>query len=124
MKSGTNPPTILLLGNSYANQLYPGFAKNEKLKHQTILSIGTCGVGFDNSGDDPRSPCYGSRITDQAKFIDDIIKRTPSIKFVILDGLSRQPSSDEIARVIQRIDFLEKQGVKVIIFTPHIRPRL
>ncbi|MCY9848249.1 acyltransferase family protein [Pectobacterium jejuense] len=122
MKSGTKPPTILLLGNSYANQLYPGFAKNEKLKHQTILSIGTCGVGFDNSGDDPRSPCYGSRITDQAKFIDDIIKRTPSIKFVILDGLSRKPSNDEIGRVIQRIDFLEKQGVKVIIFTPHIRP--
>jgi hypothetical protein len=122
MKSTKNPPTILLLGNSYANQLYPGFAKNSKLSHHSVLSIGTCSVGEDGSSDDPRNPCYRSRAKEQADFIDQIIRRTPSLKFVILDGLSRDPSADYISRVLARISFLEKQGLQVIAFVPHIKP--
>ncbi|GEM_PF-1200439 len=122
MKSAKNPPTILLLGNSYANQLYPGFAKNSKLSHHSVLSIGTCSAGADGSGDDPRSPCYRSRAKEQADFIDQIIRRTPSLRFVILDGLQRNPSADYISRVRDRISFLEKQGLQVIVFVPHIKP--
>lgn len=122
MKSNKNPPSILLLGNSFANQLYPGFAKNPKLSHHSVLSIGTCGVGADGSGNDPRSPCYGSRAKEQADFIDQIIKSTTSLKFVILDGLERKPSADYIGRVLDRISFLEKQGLQVIVFVPHIKP--
>jgi len=122
MKSSTRQPTILLLGNSFANQLYPGFAKNRRLSKQTILSIGTCAVGSDGSGEVTRSPCFGSRAVDQAKFIDDIIKKTPSLKFVIMDGLARDPSGAYIDRVVQRINFLESRGIKVIVFTPHIKP--
>ena len=33
---------LLLLGNSYADPLYPGLEKNSRLKHHAILSIGTC----------------------------------------------------------------------------------
>lgn len=122
MKSSKNPPSILLLGNSYANQLYPGFAKNPKLSHHTVLSIGTCSVVDDGSGNDPRNPCYGGRAKEQSEFIDDIIKNTSSLKFVILDGLERKPSAKYISKVLERISFLEKQGIQVIVFVPHLIP--
>lgn len=125
MKSTKNSPTILLLGNSFANQLYPGFAQNPKLSHHTVLSIGTCNVGNVDSNNvgkvdsnnNPRNPCYG-----QAYFIDEIIKFTPSLEFVILDGLIRKPTEEYINRVLDRISFLEKQGLQVIVFVPHIKP--
>ena len=122
MKSNKNSPSILLLGNSYTNQLYPGFAKNPKLSHHSVLSIGTCSVGADGSGSDPRNPCYGSRAKEQADFIDQIIKSTSSLEFVVLDGLERKPSADYIGRVLDRISFLEKQGLQVVVFVPHIKP--
>lgn len=122
MKSSPKPPTILLLGSSFANQLYPGFAKNRDLRHHTILSIGTCGIDADGTGVDPINPCYGRRAEDQTEFVNEIIKRTNSIRFVVLDGLSEKPSRDSIARVINRIGFLEAQGIRVIVFTPHIKP--
>lgn len=122
MKSNVKPPTILLLGNSYTNQLYPGFANNPMLAHHTVLSIGTCGVAVDRELNDPRNPCYGNRAKEQAEFIDNLIKDTPSIKFVILDGLSREPSGEYIDRVRKRINFLEDQGIQVIAFTPHLKP--
>ena len=65
---------------------------------------------------DPRLKCK-----DQTKFIDKIIKNNQSIKFVILDGISRKPNDNDIARVIQRIKFLEGQNIRVIVFTPHIK---
>ena len=115
MKSSQNPPTILILGDSYANQLYPGFSSNEKLRHQTILSIGTCSVSNDGIVD------LGLKCKDQTRFINKIIKNNQSIKFVILDGISRKPNDNDIARVIQRIKFLESQNIRVIVFTPHIK---
>lgn len=122
MQSKDKPPTVILLGNSFANQLYPGFAKNERLKSQNILSIGTCAIGYDGNDSDPRSPCHARRTEDQAKFIDDIIEKNPSIKFAILDGFVMKPSAAYIERVLLRIKYFESKGVKVIVFTPHIRP--
>ena len=39
---------------------------------------------------------------------------------MILDGLERDPSADYISRVLERISFLEKQGLQIIVFVPHI----
>lgn len=122
IKSSKNPPTILLLGSSYANQLYPGFSKNQKLSHHSVLSIGACRVGSDGTGVALRNPCYGASVKKQDDFIDGIVNGTPSLKFVILDGLERKPSPAYIDRVLVRIKFLEKQGLQVIVFTPHIIP--
>jgi peptidoglycan/LPS O-acetylase OafA/YrhL len=121
MKSSESPATIILLGSSLANQLYPGFAKNERLAHHTVLSIGTCDIASTGAVDDPRNPCSGSRAQDQAQFIDEVIKRTPSLKYVVVDGLSSNPSPDYIARVSERISFFESQGLTVIVFTPNLR---
>ena len=47
MQNRDADPTVLLLGDSSANALYPGFAHNYALKAQTILSVGICGPGED-----------------------------------------------------------------------------
>lgn len=122
MQSKDKPPTIILLGNSFANQLYPGFARNEKLRSQTILSIGTCAIGYNGEDDAPGSPCYGKKSEDQAKFLDETIASNPTIKFAVLDGFVMKPTSAYIERVIARIKYLEEKQIKVVIFTPHIRP--
>ena len=59
---------------------------------------------------------------EQTDFIDQIIKSASSLKFVILDGLERTPSSEYIGRVLDRISFLERQGLQVIVFVPHLKP--
>jgi len=126
IKSSENKPTIILLGNSFANQLYPGFIANQELSRQTVLSIGACDLGKDltdktevgNNND----PCGGDRPTHEKEFIEKLILNEGSIRYAILDGLRGVPDSDYIARIKKRVDFLEHAGVRVIIFTPHLRP--
>ncbi len=119
--SSVNPPTILLLGNSFANQLYPGFASNPNLRHHSILSIGTCSIVEKEDITDPRNPCFSSRLHQQTDFINDLILRTPSLQFAILDGLPASPTTSDISRIIKRIQFLERAGLKVVVFVPHMR---
>lgn len=117
-------PTLLVLGNSYANQLYPGLVKQNALRHHTVLSIGTCGpekVDRSRPTETPSaSPCSGDRPRQQEDLIDEIVKNNTSLRFVILAGLNREPDSDYIERVTQRIDFFEQHSIKVIVFVPMI----
>jgi hypothetical protein len=122
IKSSTAPPTILLLGNSFANQLYPGMISNLSLNHHSILSIGTCSIVLDMHIEDPRNPCFGTKADSQAKFIDDLIKNNNSLKYIIIDGLSRKPTIEYIEQVSDRISEFEKLGIKIIIFVPHLIP--
>ncbi|NRB42346.1 MAG: acyltransferase [Pseudomonadales bacterium] len=122
MQNKDSNPTILLLGNSFANQLYPGFINNKALSRHTVLSIGTCGVDEEPS-QDISSPCFGSRLNDQASFIDNIIKSNPSIEFVIIDGLNRDVTDKTIKSLNERLNLLESNNIKTIIFTPHIKPK-
>jgi hypothetical protein len=117
------PPTVILMGTSYANELYPGLASRPELARQVVLSIGACdpGHGAPNNPDSPTdSPCYGDRIALQENFIDNIIINNRTIRYAILDGLSRTPDTAYIRRLKERIDFLESQGVRVIVFYPHL----
>jgi peptidoglycan/LPS O-acetylase OafA/YrhL len=118
------PPTMILLGNSYANELYPGLASRPELARQVVLSIGTCDPGHvestSNTGPERDSPCYGDRGALQEEFIDKIIVNNRSIHFAILDGLRSKPDADYIHRLKERIDFLESQGVQVFVFYPHL----
>jgi peptidoglycan/LPS O-acetylase OafA/YrhL len=119
------PVTLLLLGDSYANHLYPGLAHDAVFQHQTILSFGTCGVDTGRAGDVPtpatRSPCSGSRPYKQRKYIDELVETHPSLRYVIIDGLNAQVDDDYITRVDERISFLEQHQVQVIAFVPHVR---
>jgi peptidoglycan/LPS O-acetylase OafA/YrhL len=123
MKSRADEPTLIILGSSYANQLYPGFVRNPLLAHHTVLSIGACDLAEKEHFEiDGKSPCYGNRVNDQAKFIDDLVMKGKSIRFAIIDGLSRNPDDAYIERLKNRVDFLESKGIQVIIFTPHLKP--
>ncbi|EGR2111620.1 acyltransferase [Vibrio parahaemolyticus] len=122
MQNKDNPPTILLLGNSFANQLYPGFINNEKLARHTVLSIGTCGVDAEPDLKRSRS-CFGPRLEEQKLFINEIIKENDSLELVVIDGLDRDVTKETINKLKNRIDFIESYGVDVIVFTPHIRAK-
>ncbi|WP_411379448.1 acyltransferase family protein [Pseudomonas sp. MPB26] len=117
-------PTVLLYGNSFANHLFPGLANNEQFKGNTILSIGVCGIaGADKADGTPEIggwPCSGGRPRRQEAFIHDIVKRSKSIEYVIIDGFPQQFDADYINSVKQRIAFFVDNNVKVIIFKPHL----
>jgi hypothetical protein len=123
MKQDDRKPTSIILGNSYANQLYPGFIKNPLLKNQSFLSIGACPIGFENNNStlDKNNPCSGNRPAEQNQFINQIIMSEGSFKYAILDGLEENPTPQYIQRVKNRIDELEKLGLTVIVFTPRAR---
>ncbi len=123
MKQDDRKPTTIILGNSYANQLYPGFIKNPLLKNQSFLSIGACPIGFENNNStlDKNNPCSGNRPAEQNQFINQIIASEGSFKYAILDGLEENLTPQYIQRVRNRIDELEKLGLTVIVFTPRAR---
>ncbi|TNE63537.1 MAG: acyltransferase [Alphaproteobacteria bacterium] len=124
MQSSAQKPTLAILGNSFANQLYPGFVHNDLLAHHVVLSVGTCDFGAapDNRDQNPNNPCFGRHAEAQQRFIDGIVANERSIRFVVIDGLSREPDAAYIQRVQARISYLESLGIRVIVFTPHLRP--
>lgn len=122
IKNAPKDPTVLLLGNSYANQLYPGFINNDRLKHHTILSVGTCGLDATQS-DTPDSPCHGELFERQKRFINTIISESESLEYVIIDGLSARQNRETISRARSRIEEISslRKNIKFILFQPHVR---
>ena len=122
MASRNAPPQIMLIGNSFANHLYPGLVSEKDIGDKSILSIGACqfdGPGVANSTIPTFSPCSGSRPQEQLELIDRIVAQG-SVKYAIIDGLSPSQSADTIDRVSKGVDYLEAHGVRPIIFVPHI----
>lgn len=117
-------PSLLLLGNSFANHLYPGLATEDETKGHAILSIGTCPPDMvdvtDPNAEVTPNPCSGNRPYRQKMLINGIIENYGTIKYAIIDGLHQVADDDYIVRMDERITYLEKQGIKVIVFIPHI----
>lgn len=107
-------PDMIIIGNSYANHLYPAFALNRNLKNINVLSIGKSDPTI---GVDPNSNTTEKK---QAIFIDEIIRNSPSIKYIILSGLNQRPTEDYIIRLKKRIGSINKENIKIIIFAPHL----
>ena len=124
-------PTLLLLGNSYANDLYPGLVANEAFRHHSILSIGTCSPEADpviDRGGDRNNPCFGDRRLRQYAFINQVIADERP-EFVIMSSswpndrrLEAAALDDLVRRIKKRVAQLEEMGAKVILVLP--RPRL
>lgn len=126
MASSEAKPTLLLLGHSYANHLYPGIVFNEHLKHHSVLSIGTCDPSWADAPLPqelaPNHPCAGMRRQEQQAFINDIVTREGSVRYAILGGMPGiKVALPYLKRLKRRIDFLEEQGIRVIVFVPHVR---
>lgn len=124
MLSKDESPTVLLLGNSYANQFYPGLVKHPRFNHHAVLSIGACDAAGpaanSPASNDPTSPCSGNRAQEQQLWIDDIIEKNKNLQYVIIDGLPAKPTADYIERLNQRIDYIEEHGIKVVVFVPQL----
>jgi len=95
IQSHERPPTLLLLGNSYANHLYPGLANHPSLGRHVLLDIGTCEPSGVMGSD--RSDCAVQ---------DAVIRANPSLRFAILN--SSWPTFDESGR---RLNTLTLQPV-------------
>lgn len=119
MASSNKTPDVLILGNSYANQLYPGLVQNDAFAHLTFLSIGTC---------DPtwrEIPAHNLRCRSQQQYIYEIfLSADEPIGFVILGGMPAKGQWDDeyLVKLGRSISFFERQGAKVIVFSPHLIP--
>jgi peptidoglycan/LPS O-acetylase OafA/YrhL len=111
-------PTTVIIGNSYANHLYPGIV--HAAPDATVLSIGTCDPGHTINGDSPSNPCSLDRPKRQNDFIDEIIKHSGSVKTVVIDGLFLFKDERYTENLISRISYTEALGIKVVIFVPHL----
>lgn len=118
------PPTVIIIGNSYANHLYSGLIEHPRLSAQNILSYGSCEPG-------------GYQV--DCDMQEQIVAENPSIKFAILSSLwprldeqgamvnmvSREPvkGGEGMATRYEnflnaKIDFMNSHGVTTIIFKP------
>ncbi|EMK0350486.1 acyltransferase [Citrobacter amalonaticus] len=106
-------PDVILIGNSYANHLYPGIAKNSDSTN--VLSIGTSDITYGLvSGE-------GSIGHRQMNFINEIIKSESSIRTVIIGGVNNNPDNKYIDNFLKRIELISSTGKKIIIFYPHVK---
>ncbi|MEJ0024613.1 MAG: acyltransferase family protein [Rhizomicrobium sp.] len=90
MQSSPRPPTILLLGNSHANHLYPGMAA--VFPKETVLNIGTCEPLTDAIARLPgvdlaENPCAGKLIAKQQAMWQGIVEHDPNLRLVIISAL-------------------------------------
>ncbi len=119
------PPTVLLLGNSFANHLYPGIV--QAMPDESVLSIGACppfkvdDKPIPYSAASSNSPCAGLRWYNQQKLIDEIVTASRP-KLVIVAGIDPNHDGGRTEALRNRIDFMERHGARVIVFWPHARP--
>ncbi|GLZ88192.1 hypothetical protein Pres01_42430 [Metapseudomonas resinovorans] len=117
-------PTVVLLGNSYANHLYPGIV--HAYPNESVLSIGACDPAYVGGPANTGDPCALDWPKHQAEFIDSIIKNSRSVKVVIIDGLisfkPKEYTDQQYAENLkQRISYMQDLGIKIVIFAPHIK---
>jgi peptidoglycan/LPS O-acetylase OafA/YrhL/O-antigen/teichoic acid export membrane protein len=81
-------PQVLLLGDSYANALYPGMAA--AFADRAVLSIGTCaptrGLIVYSAAADPNNPCFGRKGRVQERFMVTNVLHASRIPLVVIDS--------------------------------------
>lgn len=119
--SSDKPPTMLLLGNSFANQYYDGIIKEDLFRNQSVLSIGDCAIQREpelKKG----NPCAGKLWREQRDFINDLILNTPSLKYIIVAGLKESTNSNDDQDLTDTLTFLNEQKLETVVFFPHLKP--
>ncbi len=120
--SRPEPPTVMIVGSSFANHLYPGFANHPALAGENVLSIGSCRPEWIYEADiypttDELSPCTPSRRLDQQQIINETASRYRP-KLIIVSGLGEEPDDNYTERLGKRISFFEEQGARVVLVLP------
>lgn len=87
--TNSKTPDVIIIGNSFANHLYPGLANNPDMAGKGVLSIGICDPAAHTDWGtpaNPKSPCASRKADLERAFVDDLIKNTASIKTVIINA--------------------------------------
>ncbi len=116
-----SPPTMLLWGNSFANQYFEGFADSASLGDISILSIGDCAIQREiylKKG----NPCAGVLWDEQRGFIEKLIVSTPSLKYVIVAGLEANLSESGAEDLRRTLRLILDRSLQPIVFYPHLKP--
>ncbi|WP_027921481.1 acyltransferase family protein [Pseudomonas sp. URMO17WK12:I12] len=125
MANNDQKPTLLILGTSFANHLYAGIASNPATSKNNIVSMGSCDpsqpVLPEESIPVDKNPCAGNRVKHQRDLADKVIDESGTVKYVIFSGLRPNVDAENIEVLNEYIDQLERRGVKVIVFYPHVR---
>jgi hypothetical protein len=119
MTNSNETPDVVILGNSYANQIYPGLVQNEAFDNLTFLSIGICDPTWQEH------PELLMQCESQQQHIHEIfLSADEPIRFVILGGMPVKGQWDDeyLVKLGRSISFFERQGAKVIVFSPHLIP--
>ena len=120
VQSSNAAPEILLVGNSYANELFPGLVYLQPQIEGSILNFGTC--PFRGTGIwPPGNPCYGGADTKEADFIIDFVGNHTSIRTIIIAGNS-MPDLIRPSRLIETMRQWTSKGLRVIFVLPLARP--
>lgn len=128
-QSKDRPPNVILLGDSYANQYYPGFVMTNALNHNSFLSLGTCN-GLDvlkasNEADKYRksdNPCFGNNAFLQERHLEKIIQNEKSLQFAILTVARSNLTAEHFDWLMTRIRLLKRHDIEIVLFQPHLRP--
>ena len=123
MTNKDQDPTVILLGNSFANHLYPGLSEQPALSKQTFLSIGACDpyLAYSTQPAEPATPCAGDRPAHQLDYIKSLIESTGTVKYVFWSGFEPVISADYVEKAERTLTYLESKGVQVVVFPPHFR---
>ena len=97
------PPTLFLMGNSFANHLYPGLAEAPELDKENILQFGSCDPSLGLSFTYGRThPCFGPGRQRQEAMLSNIVEQNPTIHKVILSA--PWPSFNEAGEAVDYFD--------------------
>lgn len=130
VQSKAESPTVLLLGDSFANHLYGGLANSPQLSRQSVLNYGSC----------PPTGVDGDvNVMANCQTQNEIIATTPSLKFAIISAFwprftgggqladlmtgdvvpdSKGYATSYANKLDARIALLEAHGIQVIVFGP------
>lgn len=79
-------PSVILLGNSHANHLYPGLSEHNELSNSSVLSIGSCDPTIGIRGVRLGQPCQGDAWTRQEAFLSDLLENQSPGKLVVFSN--------------------------------------
>lgn len=107
IQNRSGEPTIMLVGNSYANHLYPGTV--DAYPGETVLNIGTC------------DPAMRGNDNSDCELQDAVIAANPNLKLIFLSSDWDWTISPELATAFRRrLEWMASQGKQIVVLGPKL----
>jgi len=110
-------PEIIILGNSFANHLFPGFVEFTQDKHTVVLSLGDC--AFHGKHSDIKC---GGEFWDEENTIrhQALMQAKDSLDLIVISGLLIE-NEIESSQIFEELNFIQNNvpNAHIVIFLPH-----